>query len=96
MPEDADDSKYGMSIWKNLFRHEVITENNLLFRSEREVYSEDALFMVDFISHIKKATGIKEAFYNYCRNGESVSKSYNKERFEKSLVLSVRLKKDLR
>ncbi len=86
MPEDADDSKYGMSIWKNLFRHQVITENSLAFRSEREVYSEDALFMVDFISHIKKATGIKEAFYNYCRNGESVSKSYNKERFEKSLV----------
>lgn len=85
-PDDADDSKYGMSIWKNLFRHEIIKENNLKFESEREMLSEDALFMVDFIACIKKATGIKNAFYNYCRNGDSISKSYKKDRFQKSLV----------
>ena len=86
LPEDADDSKYGMSIWKNLFRHEIIKENNLRFQSEREIYSEDALFMIDYISCIKKATGISDAFYNYCRNEASISKSYKKDRFEKSLV----------
>ena len=86
LPEDVDDSKYGMSIWKNLFKHEIIKKNNLTFQSEREMLSEDALFMVDFISHITKATGIKEAFYNYCRNEASISKSYKKDRFEKSLV----------
>ena len=85
-PDDIDDSKYGMSIWKNLFRHEIIKQNNLYFESEREMLSEDALFMVDFISCIKKATGINEAFYNYCRNGASISKSYKKDKFEKSLV----------
>ncbi len=85
-PEDIDDSKYGMSIWKNLFRHSIIKENNLFFQSEREMLSEDALFMIDFISCIKKATGINEAFYSYCRNGESISKSYKKDRFQKSLV----------
>ena len=81
LPEDADDSKYGMSIWKNLFRHDVIKQNNLVFQSEREKLSEDALFMIDYISCIKKATGINESFYNYCRNGESISKSYKKDRF---------------
>ena len=86
LPDNEDDSKYGMSIWKNLFRHEVIKKNKLAFVSEREVLSEDALFMVDFISCIKKATGIAEAFYNYCRNGASISKSYKKDKFEKSLV----------
>jgi glycosyltransferase involved in cell wall biosynthesis len=86
LPQDADDSKYGMSIWKNLFRHEIIKKNNLSFQSEREVYSEDALFMIDYISCIDKATGISGAFYNYCRNGDSISKSYKKDRFEKSLV----------
>ena len=85
-PKEADDSKYSMSIWKNLFRHEIIKENNLSFMSEREMLSEDALFMIDYISHINKATGIKEAFYNYFRNPESISKSYKKDRFEKSLV----------
>lgn len=86
LPEDEDDSRYGMSIWKNLFRHDIIKKNNITFRSEREMLSEDALFMIDYISCISKATGISEAFYNYCRNGDSISKSYKKDRFEKSLV----------
>ena len=99
LPEDEDDSKYGMSIWKNLFRHEIIKKNNLVFESEREMLSEDALFMIDYISCIEKATGISEAFYNYCRNGDSISKSYKKDRFEKSLVfvneVEKRFKKDI-
>ena len=86
LPEDADDSKYGMSIWKNLFKAEIIKQNNITFQSEREMLSEDALFMIDYISCIEKATGINEAFYNYCRNEASISKSYKKDRFEKSLV----------
>ncbi len=86
LPQDNDDSKYGMSIWKNLFRNEIIKNNNIVFQSEREMLSEDALFMIDYISYIKKATGINEAFYNYCRNEDSISKSYKKDRFEKSLV----------
>lgn len=85
-PEDCDDSKYGMSVWRSLFKAEVINNNNLKFKSERKMLSEDALFMVDYISCIKKATGINEAFYNYCRNDDSISKSYKKDRFEKSLV----------
>lgn len=86
LPEDEDDSKYGMSIWKNLFRHEIIKKNNLKFQSEREMLSEDALFMIDYISCIEKATGISDAFYYYCRNEASISKAYKKDRFEKSLV----------
>ncbi|MBQ4159923.1 MAG: glycosyltransferase [Clostridia bacterium] len=87
-PDDAEDSKYGMSIWKNLFRHEIIKKNNLVFESEREMLSEDAIFMIDYIACIRKATGIHEAFYNYFRNAASISKSYKKDRFEKSLVFA--------
>lgn len=83
---DEDDSKYGMSIWKNLFKREIILRSGITFQSEREMLSEDALFMIDYISCINKATGINRAFYNYCRNDESISKSYKKDRFEKSLV----------
>ncbi len=99
LPDDADDSKYGMSIWKNLFRRDIIEKKSIVFESEREMLSEDALFMIDYISSIKKATGIKEAFYNYCRNEDSISKSYKKDRFEKSLVfvseVEKRFKKDI-
>ena len=58
LPDEPDDSKYGMSIWKNLFRHEIIKQNQLSFQSEREILSEDALFMIDYIACIKKATGM--------------------------------------
>ena len=55
--------------------------------------------MVDFISCIKKATGINEAFYNYCRNADSISKSYKKDRFSQTLVfmdeVEKRFKKDI-
>ena len=99
-PDDEDDSKYGMSIWKNLFKTEIIKKNNITFKSEREMLSEDALFMIDYISCINKATGINEAFYNYCRNEASISKSYKKDRFEKSLVfvneVEKRFKKDIK
>ena len=92
-PGDAEDSKYGMSIWKNLFRHEIIQKNHIRFESEREIMSEDALFMVDYISCLDKATGIPEVFYNYCRNGESISKSYKKDRFEKLIVFTEQVEK---
>ena len=86
LPDDRDDSKYGLSVWKNLFKRDIITENKLFFESEREMLSEDALFMIDYISCIGRATGISDCFYNYCRNGESISKSYKKDRLQKGLV----------
>ena len=92
-PEDSDDSKYGMGIVKNLFKNEIIKKNNIVFQSEREMISEDALFMIDYISCIEKATGIPEAFYNYCRNGNSISKSYKSDRLEKSLVFVYEVEK---
>lgn len=98
-PKDADDSKYGMGVVKNLFKNEIIKKNNIAFESERKMISEDALFMIDYISCIKKATGIPEAFYNYQRNGASISKSYKSDRLEKSLVFAEevekRFKKDI-
>ena len=86
LPHEKEDSKYGMSVWKNLFRREIIETNGLQFLSEREMLSEDALFMVDYIGCIRKATGIPEALYRYFRNETSISKSYKKDRFEKGLV----------
>ena len=98
-PDVADDSRYGMGAVKNLFKNEIIKKNNIMYKSERELFSEDALFMIDYISCIEKATGIPEAFYNYCRNEDSLSKSYNKDRFEKGLVfvneVEKRFKKDI-
>ena len=58
LPHEPDDSRYGVGIWKNLFRRSVIEEHGLRFVSEREFLSEDTLFMVDMIKCITRAAGI--------------------------------------
>ena len=81
LPHEPDDSRYGVSTCKNLFKRSVITDKKIKFLSERKVMSEDAIFMVDFIKQIDKAVGIQGAFYCYRRNDESFSKSYRSDRF---------------
>ena len=78
LPHEPDDSRYGVSTCKNLFKRSVITDNKLEFLSERKVMSEDAIFMIDFIKQTEKAVGIPGAFYCYRRNDESFSKSYRR------------------
>ena len=86
LPEEANDSRYGMSVCKNIYKREIIESNNIRFLSERDILSEDALFMLDFTKHTKRAAGITGVYYNYCRNGDSLSKSYNPSRLHKSAV----------
>lgn len=93
LPDEPDDSRYGMSVCKNLYKREVIENYNIRFLSEREILSEDALFMMDYVKCIQKAVGIPGAFYNYCRNGDSLSKSYNRDRLSKSMVFINELEK---
>lgn len=93
LPHEPDDSRFGVSVCKNIFKTSVIRERALKFLSERKILSEDTLFMVDFIKNSQCAVGIPGAYYCYCRNEESLSKSYNRERFEKSIVFLDELEK---
>ena len=92
-PSDAEDSRYGMSTCKNLYKRENIVKNNVCFLSEREILTEDALFTIDFISVIERAVGMPFAFYYYCRNEDSISKAYNPKLFERSKVFLNELEK---
>ena len=93
LPEEPDDSRYGVSVCKNIFKTSVICEGKIEFLSERKILSEDTLFMVDFIKSSRSAVGVPGAYYCYLRNEASLSKSYNKERFEKSIVFLGELEK---
>lgn len=95
LPEEPDDSRYGASSCKNIYRREVLEENGIAFLSERKVVSEDLIFLIDFISHIRCAVGIPGAYYYYCRNNQSLSKSYRPDRFERNLVCVEEVKKRL-
>ena len=86
LPHEPDDSRYGVSVCKNIFKRSLFSEKNIEFLSERKIISEDTLFMVDYIKHIQKAVGIPGAFYCYRRNDQSLSKSYRSDRFEKVLI----------
>ena len=86
LPSETDDSRYGVSVCKNIFRRELFFEKSIRFESERKVMSEDALIMVDYIKSSKKAVGIPGAFYCYRRNDASFSKSYKEDRFDNVLI----------
>lgn len=95
LPKEPDDSRYGVSVCKCLFRNALLKENNLMFLSERVILSEDTMFMVDLIQYATCAVGVPEAYYCYCRNEDSLSKSYKKERFEKSMYFLGELEKQM-
>lgn len=88
LPQEPQDSKYGFSTVKNIYSLSVIKENGISFMSEREVMSEDVFFLLDFLNAANRAVGIEGAYYRYCRNGESLSKSYRPDRFEKCRLIT--------
>ena len=95
LPYEADDSRYGVSVCKNIFKNSLIKEKNLSFFSEREILSEDTVFMVDFIKNSSCAVGVPGAYYCYCRNDDSISKSYNSTRYERSIIFLNKLEKQI-
>lgn len=95
-PEESEDSRYGTSIWSNIYRTSIIRENKLRFLSERDIMSEDMLFFLDFIPHIESAVGIPGAFYHYCRNQESVSKSFEDGRIKKVKIFGEEMERRLK
>ena len=96
LPSEAEDSRYGVGVCKNIFRRSLIQEKKIDFFSERQIISEDTLYMVDFIKHAKVAVGIPGAYYCYRRNDASLSKSYRSDRFEKILVFLAELEEHIK
>ena len=87
LPKEDQDSRYGFSSVKNIYRKEVLEKNKIRFLSEKEVMSEDVFFLLDFLDKCECAVGVPGAFYCYCRNGQSLSKSYRSDRFEKCRLI---------
>lgn len=83
LPEEMEDSRYNFSVCKNIYRRSIIAEHKIKFQSERRLPSEDVLFGIDFISHVRKAIGIPGAYYCYCRNNDSITKANIEEPYKK-------------
>lgn len=66
-----------------IFYKKIIDDNSLRFMSEREIYSEDALFLLQYFSRCESASIVPENLYKCYENNASLSRAYKKEREEK-------------
>lgn len=73
----------GMSIWSKMYKTEAIRKLNKRFVSEREFYSEDVYFVIDFFSDIDTVTIVNKDLYYYSVLENSLSRSFNPNRHQK-------------
>ena len=90
-PLYPSDVKYLMSSCLTLYSTKILKENNLKFSSEREFISEDLLFNIDYLMLAKKIAIDNNSYYYYCYNENSITRSYNKNRFkeQKKIYLEI-------
>ena len=71
---------FGVSAWGKMFRMDIFQKHGLKFKSEREIISEDAYFILEFLSKATIATILPECLYYYCKRNNSLSQSFRKDR----------------
>lgn len=85
-PDDA--TKYVRmlySVWKSIYKKDVIDKYKIRFCSERQFISEDVIFHIDFLQHVNVINIIPDALYYYCLNLSSLTKKYKPGRFERDI-----------
>ncbi len=82
-PNGSGQKNFYMSPCLMLYSLKLIRENNWKFVSEREIISEDVYSLLGLFKYVKKVAVIPEAFYYYCSNNGSLSRSYRSDRTEK-------------
>lgn len=80
---DKKDS-FEMNVCGTLYKTSIITEHNIKFPSERELISEDMIFNIDYMQYAKGACTTSFVGYYYRTNINSLTRSYKKDRFDKS------------
>lgn len=86
-PECNRNVKYMMSVWRAIYRRDVIEQHNIRFLSERVVVSEDMPFNIDFLKYALCVVHSNKAFYNYCFNQESLSKNHSMAKNDRRIAL---------
>lgn len=92
-PDYYDDIFLKRSVWGNLYSLKLLKKNNILFCSERKFISEDLIFDMEYYPITNKVAVSSKPVYYYCVNSESLTLSYDKDRFIKQIVLFHELKK---
>ncbi|MCR5609260.1 MAG: glycosyltransferase, partial [Lachnospiraceae bacterium] len=75
LPEYPEDLTIGVSTCMGIYSVAVFKDNNIRFCSERQFISEDFMMNIDYYRYAKGVYILDTTPYNYCANGESLSKS---------------------
>lgn len=95
LPDEAEDSRYGYSACKNLYRRALLGAGGVQFPQGRVAVLEDLLFLIDLIPRCDRAVGIPGAYYCYCRNGNSISKSFYGQRMDQLMEVMGEVERQL-
>ncbi len=70
---------YGVGVCGKMIDFDVIRTSGIRFRSERELLSEDAFFLIELFSRICSVTLLPENLYYYVQNENSFSRTFKKD-----------------
>lgn len=73
-----------------MYRLSKIKELNLKFKSEKEIISEDAYFILELFSQIKSVSIIKESLYYYYKRSNSLTRTYKADRQKQNDVFLIK------
>ena len=76
-----------LSAWSNLYRRELVMENDIIFISEREILNEDYLFVLQVSLAAESVYVSDKAFYCYDTRDGSITMSYRQNMFERKKKL---------
>ncbi len=82
-----DSETYGMSSCMALFRRELFEISNVRYPSEREVASEDLIFLINFAPYMERVEIVSDVYYNYLINPASISRNYSEEKFKRLMKM---------
>lgn len=86
----------GVAPWSGIVRRCLLMEKNIRFPSERECLSEDTYYNIEVCLNAKIIAVEPSCLYCYCQNDyNSLSSSYNPERFDSAKDMYTILKKEV-
>ena len=71
------------SCCNKIYKKDIIKENNIFFKSEKKVFSEDSLFNLEYYAFVKKGKVLSITAYCYYLNNESFTHTYHENSLEK-------------
>ncbi len=75
---------FGVSVCSKMFRLSTIKDNNISFKSEGAIVSEDSFFVIDFFACAKTVSVIQKSYYYYCVRNNSFSREFKNDKQAKN------------